>query len=57
MKHEKGCRSDGLFYIHGWMGRYYAPAKSALPPSMAVVFLREPGMAVRRYPWMDGMSQ
>ena len=30
-----------------WMdGQIFAPAKYALPPSMAVVFRKEPGMAV-----------
>jgi hypothetical protein len=64
VKYGRGCRDDGLFYIHGWMvflkepwravrlypwmdGQIFAPAISALPSSLVVVCLKEPGMAVR----------
>ena len=30
-------------YVHGWTGGYFAPAISALPPSLVVVFRKEPG--------------
>jgi len=40
--------------IFPWMdGQIFAPAISALPPSLVVVFRKEPGMAVRLYPWME----
>ncbi len=37
-----------------WMDRLiFAPAISALPPSVVVVFRKEPGMAMRLCPSMD----
>jgi len=41
------------FSVYPWIdGQILAPAISALPPSLVVVFRKEPRMAMRLYPWM-----
>ncbi|WP_102797213.1 hypothetical protein [Bowmanella denitrificans] len=42
--------------VHGWTGRKTAPAFSALPPSLAVVWRGGMDAKERRCPWMDGQK-